>query len=381
VSRKHVKADFVVIGAGVVGCAIARELAIKYPEKTIFVLEKAPHACSETSRYNSGVLHSGFHQNPKFLKSKLAERGSRLAVKYAEDKKLSILKCGMMIVLSKDSLLGTIEEIPSFLNLIKRGFSQDIKFKFLTPKGVKKLEPNILSLGGVFIPDVCVIDPIQFVNFLWQDARRKGVQFHFNHKVREIEFVNFANNDCIVSTSSTSIYASTVINAAGLYADEVASMAGFDDYKVFPWRGEYYEVSRNKRDLVGRLVYPVVSNRYPGKGIHFSPRVDGRLFIGPNARLVPSKNYYTQDKTPVKIFQDHIRHLCPDIHESDLKWAYSGIRPKLTDKPHESDFIISLDKREPQFVNLIGIESPGLSSSMAIAEYVVNLFKNPHTHK
>ena len=109
---------------------------------------------------------------------------------------------------------------------------------------------------------------------------------------------------------------------------------------------------------------------YPGKGIHLGPRVDGRLFIGPNARPVPIKNYYEEDKTPPEVFLKAAKRFLPQLEVEDLKWAYSGIRPKTTDDTKENDFIISLDRQSPPMVNLIGIESPGLASAMAIGQYV-----------
>jgi len=123
------------------------------------------------------------------------------------------------------------------------------------------------------------------------------------------------------------------------------------------------------------LVYPAVSKKSPSKGIHFSPRTDGRLFIGPNARSVPAKDYYEEDKTPVEVFLKHAIKYLPCLTKDDLVWAYSGIRAKITPDAEESDFIINVDSISPTFVNLIGIESPGLASAMAIAEYVHELLK------
>jgi len=362
--------DVIIIGAGVVGCAIVREISIRYPSHKIIVIEKLKDVGLETSRFNSGVLHSGFHQNPKFLKSRLAREGSRIAVDYMTSKGLSILRCGMLIALSGQSIVGALEEIPSLMNMAKRGFNKDLKVKFLTSFGVKKLEPNLKSWGGIFIPEVAVINPIHFVGALFSDALENGVSFRFNSSVTGIEVLA---DSYLVHTSVGCVSSKVIINAAGLYADEVSDMAGISGYKLYPWRGEYYEVVGAKRELIKRLVYPVHSHHYSGKGIHFSPRVDGRLFLGPNARLVPSKSYYLEDKTDVNIFAGHVRRFCPDIKSCDLRWAYSGIRPTLSNVPGELDFVIKVDRLKPKLINLIGIDSPGLSASMAIARYVCDL--------
>ncbi|MBI2674540.1 MAG: NAD(P)/FAD-dependent oxidoreductase [Candidatus Yanofskybacteria bacterium] len=362
--------DIVIIGAGVVGCAIAREISIRYPNRKIVVLERLGNVGLETSRFNSGVLHSGFHQNPKFLKSRLAREGSRIAVDYMADKGLPILRRGMLIALSGHSIAGALAEIPSLANMAKRGFNKDLKVRFLTSFGVRKLEPNLKSWGGIFIPEVAVIDPAHLVRALFDDALENGVSFRFNSGVTGIEVLD---DTYLVRTGAGYVPCKVIINAAGLYADEISEMAGVSGYTLYPWRGEYYEIIGAKRELIKRLVYPVNPSHYPGKGIHFSPRVDGRLFVGPNARLVPSKNYYTEDKTDVSVFVEQIKRFCPNIRSCDLKWAYSGIRPTLSSAPGELDFIIKVDRLSPKLINLIGIDSPGLSASMAIAKYVCGL--------
>ena len=368
--------DIIIIGAGVVGCAIARELSLKHPEKKIIVLDKLNDVGLETSSKNSGVLHSGIHQNPNFLKSHLAEDGSKLAAKYAKEKHLSILDSGMLIVVSFRAInRGLYRELRQFLllrHIFKNGKRQGIKVKIISPFKLKKMASGIRALGGIFIPDVWVVDSLAFTQSLEQDAQNMGVKFYFHSPVMKIRK---QINKYEVFTDHSWFSAPVVINSAGLYADDVAGMAGFNEYKIYPWRGEYYEVLREKAKLVNRLIYPVVDKKSPSKGMHFSPRVDGRLFVGPNARLVPEKNYYLQDKTPVEVFVQHIQKYIPSIEAKDLRWAYSGIRPKTTPGAEESDFIINVDSKNPTFVNLIGIESPGLASSMAIAKYVHKLLK------
>ena len=163
--------DIVIIGAGVVGCALARELSIKYPDRNMVVLDKLGEAGLETSSRNSGVLHSGIHQNPTFLKSHLAIRGSKLAASYAKEKELHILDSGMLVVVGIGSILGGLyKELNSLWNLIKNARKQWIKLKFLTYFGIKELAPNIKALAGIFIPEVWVVDPLEFTQSLKKDA-------------------------------------------------------------------------------------------------------------------------------------------------------------------------------------------------------------------
>lgn len=363
--------DIAVIGAGVVGCAISRELSLRYPYLNISVLEKWQTAGLETSNRNSGVIHSGLHQNPGSLKADLNLKGSKLAVEYLTSKNLPIMQPGMLIIIPRDiAINGISEELKSFLNLIRNGRSQNIRFRFLLPAGIKKLEPNIKVLCGIFIPGVWVIDPLEFVKSLQKDAQAEGVNFLFNQEVIEIVI---EDKGYLLITQETEIKTRLLINAAGLYAGEISAMAGFPNYATSLWRGEYYEICKEKQEIVSRLIYPVMASGYPSKGVHFGPRVDGRLFLGPNARLVPSKDYYTLDKTPPSEFLEIVRRFCPDITEKDIQWAYSGIRPKLPN----NDFVIRMDRENPPLLNLVGIESPGLSASMAIAKYAADLI-SPH---
>lgn len=371
--KERIAADIAIIGAGVVGCAIARDLSIFYPQKKIVVIEKLASHGLETSSFNSGVLHSGLHQDPRFLKSKLARKGSVLAVEYSEKTGVPIMHTGMIIAVSAAAIrTGLWREWQNLAGLIQRGKEQHIPFSYLTRWGVRKLEPNLSALGGIFIPNVWVIDPKELVARFYCESRDRDVRFLFS---RSVDSVTSHSTYYNLHTFDTIISAGAVVNSAGLYADEVARLAGFPDYQIYPWRGEYYEIIGEKRGLVRRLVYPAVPHNCPGKGIHFSPRVDGRLFVGPNARKVPRKNYYVEDKTPVGEFLEAVKKFCPAITERDMQWAYSGIRPKTTAGEEESDFIIRLDRIVPPWINLIGIESPGLSSAMAIAEYVRELLQ------
>ncbi|MDO8466522.1 MAG: FAD-dependent oxidoreductase [bacterium] len=369
------KVDIAVIGAGVVGCAIARHFKIKHPNFSVVVFEKAEGVGLETSRLNSGVIHSGIHENPDFLKSKLALIGSKMAVEFAADNDVPIINCGMLVVAGHKSLIGgMLKEWRSFVRLVSKAKAKGINYRFVWGRrGIRKLEPRVQALGGVFMPDVCVVDPYDFTKKLFADAWGRGVHFQFGNPVEKIERLE----DCWqLGGAVASCRAKIVINAAGLYADDVAEMAGFTGYKIHPWRGEYYEVMGEKAKWINRLVYIATPPKSAGKGIHFGVKPGGKLFLGPSARLVPAKNYYTEDPTPVEVFLDAAQRFCPEIRKEDLRWSHSGIRPRLTVGEQEADFIIKLDSDSPPFVNLIGIESPGFTSGMAIAEYVENLVRD-----
>ena len=374
------EADIGIIGAGVVGCAIARRLVqnvspTSQQGPSVIVLEKHPAVSMETSRLNSGVIHSGFHQKPGTLKATLAQRGSRLIREYAESRlpKGTFANCGMLIAISKqDVIRNLMHDLSALVHLLGRGREQDIKFKFLGPREVRKLEPHINALGGIFIPEVLVVDPIALTQSLYLDAIFGNSEFIFNSSVVGIDI---EKEQYIVMTESGEKFVfRCLINSAGLYADDIARMAGIDKYRIYPWRGEYYEIIGGPSDFARCLVYPAVTKKSPSKGTHFSNHPDGRIFIGPTAKLVEAKNDYDNNRLPKEVFLGAARKFYPWIGPENLIPAYAGIRPKLReDGLSDEDFVISLDRETPPLINLVAIESPGLSASMAIAEYVANI--------
>ncbi len=353
--------DVCIIGAGgIVGCAIVRELAQQ--GFSVAGIEKHETACQETSGLNSRVVHSGFHEIFGTLKSALACEGSGLLIRYAEERSIRLLRTGMLIAIPHGSIrAGLWKEADALWRLWRQGRRQNIPFRFvLTPDGIRRLAP-IQALGGIYIPSVCVIDLEQFVSSLEADAIAAGAQFLYNSEVTGIaaEASTFR-----VITSSGELRSRILVNSAGLHAHEISVMAGGPKYEIEFIRGDYYELAGGvKRWNVRTLVYPATPPRSPTKGIHFGPRTDGRLFLGPSASP-------KTETAPKELFLEAGRKFISSIRESDLEWAYAGIRPKRVPVDGRSDFTIGLDRTIPPLINLIGIDSPGLSASMAIARYV-----------
>lgn len=368
--------DICIVGAGVVGCAIARELGRRRWDRPlrIIVLERNQAAGMETSGRNSGVLHSGIHENPHSLKARLAHEGSALAVSYAATRGIPLLNTGMIIAVAWEDLRrGLWKEASSLRRLWFNAWKTGTRVTFITSSGLRTWEPNLHACCGIVIPGVSVIDPQAFVQSLKADSEQTDSVFAFNNPVRNIQNDGSAY---IVSADRQTIRATCLINAAGLQSDHIANLALHSDhYTIHPLRGEYYEVvPPEKRALVGRLIYPALPPRATGKGIHFSPRPDGRLFIGPNATPVTDKQDYTSNQTPPDLFIEAARKFLPVLEEQDLRWAYAGIRPCVVAADgSKRDFIVSTDRAEPPLVNLVGIESPGLSASLALARHVVDL--------
>jgi glycerol-3-phosphate dehydrogenase len=368
--------DVCIVGAGVVGCAIARELMQRRWETPlrVVVIEQHNRVAEETSGRNSGVLHSGIHEHPGSLKGQLAREGSALAVSYALDHGIPLLRTGMVIAISwEDVRQGLWREVPTLRRLLVNAWKTGIRVLFVMPSGLRALEPNLRSCCGLVIPSVSVIDPLAFVQSLRADSEATDAEFAFNNRVIGVEQDAAAY---IVTTDHQQICAACLINAAGLHADDIAALAlRYKKYTICPVRGEYYElVVPAKKNLIGRLVYPAFPSQVTGKGIHFSPRPNGQLFVGPNEVAIQDKTDYTSHKTPPSVFVEALEKFVPTLEEGDLKWAYSGIRPcVITGNRRKSDFIVAVDSESPPLINLIGIESPGLSAALALARHVVDL--------
>lgn len=368
--------DVCIVGAGVVGCAIARELTHRRGDTPlrVVVLEQHDRAGEETSGRNSGVLHSGIHEHPGSLKEQLARGGSALAVSYALEHNIPLLRTGMVIAISwEDVRRGLWREVSPLRRLWVNARKTNVRMSFVTPLGLRAWEPNLRTCCGIVIPSVCVIDPLAFVESLKTDSEANGAEFAFNNRVIGIERDATAY---VITTDRQRVRAACLINAAGLHADDIATLAlHHKKYIIRPLRGEYYEVvTAEKKSLIGRLVYPALPRQATGKGIHFSPRPNGQLFVGPNEVAIQDKTDYTSRKTPPGVFVEALQKFLPSLEERDLRWAYSGIRPcVMTEDRRKSDFIVSVDGEDPPLVNLVGIESPGLSAALALARLVGDL--------
>jgi glycerol-3-phosphate dehydrogenase len=355
--------DACIIGAGIVGCAIARELALR--GLSVIVIEKHETACKETSSLNSRVIHSGFHEVAGTLKAKLALAGSKQIIEYASARGVPFLRTGMLIAVPYGSIrAGLWREVGALWNLWTQGRRHHIAFRFLTTPGAVLQTAPIRALGGIFIPTVAVIDVEALARSLIKDAEESSARFVFGSEVRAIEV---AKTSHVVETAGGRFEARVLVNSAGLGATAISAMAGGPAYDIEFIRGDYYELAGGvARWKIGTLVYPAMPPRSRSKGIHFGPRTDGRLYLGPSATR-PSEN------PPKDLFLAAARKFLPDIRDDDLRWAYSGIRPKLATTGGSSDFVIRLDRSAPPLINLIGIDSPGLSASMAIASHVAEI--------
>ncbi|MBI4095148.1 MAG: FAD-dependent oxidoreductase [Candidatus Liptonbacteria bacterium] len=367
--------DVVIVGAGVVGCSIALKLLETFPHVSVAVLERNESEFSEASRHNSGVVHSGVHQNPDFLKSKLARQGSTLLIEFCEREHVPHRKCGMVIAAARRDLAGLTSELKSLWLLYRNSRTQKIPIRLLSGKGIRKLEPRVRAALGIYLPEVWMVDQGELGRALRSAAEKGGARFFFG---AEVKWITRRVSSYELETTQRKRYrARLVVNAAGVSSDAVSALAGFNGYKIFPYRGEYYEVVGPKKDLIrGTLVYPALPPKHPVKGIHLTKSMDGRLLVGPNAKPWKSTQDDFSVHTPPDEFLDGARRFLPSLTRDDLVWAYSGLRAKVNPGKGEDDFLVRFETPAfPMFVSLVGIESPGLTAGLALAEYVAEVIE------
>ena len=363
--------DICIIGAGVVGLAIAAELAL--PGRKLFVIERNRTFGLETSSHNSEVIHDGFSNPPKSLKTRFCIEGNRLLYELCEKYKVGYKRIDKIIV------AADAEETKEIERLYRQGIENGVDgLTFLTRAEIKRLEPNVEAIAGFLSPSTGIIDSWGLMRSFYGRARENGADFVFNAEAIGIEKTSDGFKVSVKETESpVSIHATTVINAAGLFSDKVAALAGIDiekaGYRIHYCKGEYFAVDTKGKRMVERLIYPVPEQA--GTGIHIDINLEGNIKLGPSARYVDAIDYSVDETNKIDFYRAAHRYL-PAIQLDDLSPDFAGIRPKLQGPGEDfRDFVIrdEADKGLPGFIDLIGIESPGLTASPAIAKYVAGI--------
>jgi L-2-hydroxyglutarate oxidase LhgO len=360
--------DVVIIGAGVIGLATASEIA--QGKKEIFVFEKNRTFGLETSSRNSEVIHAGIYYPEYSLKAKLCVEGKSLLYKLCDRHNIAYKKSGKIIVAADENEISWLEE------LYEQGRKNGVDdLALLSRTELKKLEPNIEARAGLLSPSSGIFDSYTLLKSLYSQAREKGVEFVFDTEVIGIEKTGAKYKVQIKDRDGISDFvAHVVLNCAGLNSDRIAQLAGIDTakagYKLHYCKGEYFSLDSKYKNLVSRLIYPTPEQ--VGHGIHFKQGLDGRVLLGPSAHYVETIDYAV-DETHKQAFYNSAKRFLPLVELEDLAPESAGIRPKLQG-PGEAfrDFVITHEEKTgfPGLINLIGIESPGLTASLAIARYV-----------
>ena len=356
--------DVVIIGAGVTGLSCAR--AISQRGRSVCVLERHPRPGIETSTHNSGVIHAGLYYPPDSLKTRLCIEGRALLYEFCRDEGIAHTRCGKLIVAASDSEAAQLEVLHA------RGIENGVEgLEIVDRTFIARREPAIKAIAALFSPATGIVEAEGLVRALLQSARATGAIFLPGTPLVGSERTSGGQ---IVRTEQETIAARQIVNAAGLYADDVSRVIGGETFTIYPCRGEYAELAASKRSLISGLVYPLPHAGGHGLGVHLTPSIAGNVWIGPTVRFQSRKDDYESDRLPLEEFLEPTRELLPGVTLADLRLSGSGIRPKL--HPPEAsfaDFMIRRDRENPRVIQAAGIESPGLTACLAVGRLVADL--------
>lgn len=362
--------NIAVIGAGIVGLAVAAKISEK--AEGVLIFERNAKYGQETSTHNSSVVHSGIHYPKDSLKAELCVKSNPIIYETCEKYGFPYKKLGKLTVAISDGEIAELEK------LMKQGQDNGVEgLRFLDGDAVKKLEPSVEVDRALYSPSTGIIEPDELLAHYYAEASRNGAVLSTSTEVASLRKERDAYE--IGGTSQGerfAITAKTVINCAGLYADKIAQMLGIDldkqKYRQHPCKGDYFRTVG--KPPVKMLVYPVPKG--PGLGIHLTPDLAGAVRLGPNAYYVNAVDYVVGSEE--KEFRQGVERYMPGIKNYQLIADFAGVRPKLQG-PGDGfrDFVIrnEADKGFPGFINLVGIESPGLTSAPAIGELVTEIYQ------
>jgi len=386
--------DFLVVGGGVIGLSIAREMRKRRRDARIVVIEKEPFCGAHGSGRNSGVLHAGFYYTPDSLKAKFTRLGNERLTAYCEEKRIPLNRCGKLVV-AKDA-----SDLPSLDELLRRGRANGIELEELSEEDARRIEPRVKThRRALFSPRTSTVDPLQVVNAMRLDAERDGVEIR-------LDTAYVSREGKRISTSRGDIDAGYVINAAGLYADEIALDYGFSEkYRILPFKGLYL-YSNEPPGSFRTNIYPVPDLKNPFLGVHFTITADGKAKIGPTA--IPAlwrenydglKNFRLRELVEVavrgsgllanaafdyrRLAREELAKysrkrmvslasvLATGVDERNyVKWGRPGIRAQLLDtskRKLEMDFVLEGDKDSMHVLNAV---SPAFTCSLPFGEHV-----------
>lgn len=367
------QANILIIGGGVVGCAIARAVSARWQD--VFLVEQYPKLGMATSSRNSGVIHSGIYYPKDSLKARHCIEGNRLTYEFCRKHNVPFRHTGKLVVAA-----NTHEE-EELAALKKKGEDNGVEgLRLIGAAEIRNREPHIAGAAAIEVPSTGIVSAEELVHAYARVATGQGANIVTRARVVSLEPGEGTIRVGILigheeGAQGETIETRCVINAAGLYADEVAALLGNNSWKIYPVRGEYCEIRGARASLINDLVYPLPHAHGLSLGVHFTKTLWGTVLVGPTATYVDAKDNYERERLPIADFAHSAKTLLPEIEESDLHLGYSGLRPKLVPPEGKgiADFVITRDPAMPQAIQLVGIESPGLTAAPSIAEHVAQL--------
>lgn len=364
--------DVLIIGGGVVGSAVARELT-RYDLK-IGVLEKNLDVCFETSGRNSGVVHGGFAYDTGSLKARLCLEGNRMMEQLSDELGFRFQRCGKVLV------GNTQEDMENLKKTMAQGEKNGCSgLELIDEEELHRLVPAVVGKFAMFSRNSGILDPFQYTVGLAENACENGADYYLDTEVTDIS--RDEEGQYLLTTGRGEFRCRWVVNSAGLGCGRISDMLGITGYHIIGSKGDYIILDKRTGPLLPMPVYPVPSNTY--MGIHVTNTTDGNVIIGPNAETVSDFSYYGVPQKNMDYLAESAGTLWPCIHKPDYIRNYSGILPKWVDDSGAiQDFKIEIrDEIAPRAVNLVGIESPGLTAAVPIARYAIGLMLERETFR
>jgi L-2-hydroxyglutarate oxidase LhgO len=392
-----VRYDIAVVGGGIVGLATSRELLRRHPHLKLVNVEKESDLHKHQSGHNSGVIHSGIYYEPGSLKARLCVEGRRLLWQYCDEKRIEYRGVGKLIVATEP------EEIPRLMDLYARGRQNGVEgLELLDEAQIKEREPHCRGIRAIFSPVTGIVDFRVVADGYAEDIKAMGGTLLLSHEVTGFQT---RNGTTLLESPAGDVEARAVITCCGLYSDKVAKLTGGkSDPKIVPFRGDYLILKPEKRDLVKGNIYPVPDPEFPFLGVHFTPRMDGEVWLGPNAVLAFAREGYTFGTVNVRelvesltypgfiklamkywqtgmgeMYRDvnrtayvkALQRYIPELQPEDTLPGPSGVRAQTmtSDGALVDDFVF--DGAEG-ILHVRNAPSPGATSSLAIARYIAD---------
>ena len=353
--------EIAVIGAGIIGCAIARELS-RF-NRSVVVIEKEPDVGWGTTKANSGILHAGYAGDENTLRFKLSYKGNVLFRKYAEELEIPVKNIGSLVNVFDKSFINVLENLR--LQGIRSGLR---KIEIITDKNkLKSIEPNISDLikATLHAREACIVEPYEAAIALFENSKQNGIDFVFDSEVKTIDF-DHSSKSFYIKTTKGYICANYVINAAGVYADDISKMIHDESYKINSVKGQYLLLDKGNNGFVKSINFHAPIDYT--KGILVTPTVDGNIIVGPNY-----DDSYKDDLSTTREGLNEISRkaleLFPDLPLNTVITNFAGLRAIS----NTGDFVIGPSPVNSRFINVAGIQSPGLTCAFAISEHVLEI--------
>ena len=387
----------IIIGAGIVGLATAMEIQSRYPGAALTVLEKEPVVASHQTGHNSGVIHSGIYYKPGSLKARLCVSGAAAMIRFCEEHRIPVGKCGKVIVATEPA------ELPRLSDLMTRGRANGVSgLRLISQEELRELEPHAAGIQAIHVPGTAITDFRQVAQKYAELIRNRGGEIRCGSRVSAI---GNKSGELRIATTSGDYAADYGINCAGLNSDRIGQMAGCDNRnRIVPFRGEYYQLTAIREHLVRGLIYPVPDPRFPFLGVHFTRKVHGGVEAGPNAVFAFKREGYRKSDISLadtcnaitfpgfwrmarlnwrsavgeyhrslstRAFLRDLRKLVPALEAGGLEPGGAGVRAQSLDREGRlvDDFVFAESSR---MMHVLNVPSPAATASLAIARAIAD---------